>query len=109
MMPTGFYYSFVAFDDGTPSGHETRYWLPRQLPDFSNPLELASMAKAAAQDFFYEHDGSEYKQHSWPFIFEIYQSEDGPPVARVPVSMDIEPVFEANWRKIEIMNTESAK
>lgn len=59
-------------------------------------IDLEIVAKKCAEDFDSNHDGWEY---SWPLDFLLYETEDGPSVAKVFVEKDVKPVFYARIRK----------
>jgi hypothetical protein len=49
-------------------------------------------AQACADDYHSNHDG--WESH-WPLTFVLYESEDGPEVARFHVERDYDPIFYA--------------
>lgn len=59
---------------------------------------LRDVAVDAAEDFHGNHDGWE---SVWPVDFTIYESEDGPPVARFEVERETVPQFHAWDRPLE--------
>ena len=69
--------------------HEVR--IPH-IYNITRPLEQRDIAELCAADYHAEHDGSE---SNWPLDFDLYESEDGPLVARLVVERDFEPQFMA--------------
>ena len=58
---------------------------------------LRDVAVDAAEDYHSNHDG--WESH-WPLMFTIYESEEGPPVARFEVERETVPAFHA-WDRTE--------
>lgn len=56
----------------------------------NHKLDTEMMANQCAQDYFDNHDGWE---SSWPLDLFLYETEDGPSVAKLSVEMEAEPVF----------------
>lgn len=56
------------------------------------PIEQREIAAICAKDYETEHDDWE---SAWPLEFALYETEDGPEVARLSVECDYEPVFSA--------------
>ena len=54
--------------------------------------DLDIVAADAAKNYFEYHDGWET---SWPQVFVLYLSEDGEPIGKCSVSMELEPSFSA--------------
>lgn len=50
-------------------------------------------AQDAADNYHSEHDGWEC---SWPLIFSLHESENGPEICRFSVNREAEPVFSAS-------------
>lgn len=51
------------------------------------------IAEDAAEDYHGNHDGWEA---TWPVVIHVYETEDGPEVARYEVERESEPVFTAS-------------
>lgn len=76
---------------------ESRYEL--ELPDpycLARPLEQSEIAELCADDYWSSHDGWEA---SWPLDFALFESEDGPEIARCLVDMEAVPQFHASRPK----------
>ena len=56
------------------------------------PLEARHLAERCADDFHSNHDGWECR---WPREFELYESEDGPAVAKLLIERESVPLFTA--------------
>lgn len=56
---------------------------------------LRDVAMDAAEDYHANHDGWE---SIWPLVFIIYESEEGPEIARFDVEREVEPHFYA-WER----------
>jgi hypothetical protein len=60
--------------------------------DLSDEHDLQDLAELAADDYHNNHDGWEA---SWPILFAIAATEDGPELARFSVEVESQPVFNA--------------
>ena len=56
---------------------------------------LRDVAVDAAEDFHGNHDGWEFV---WPLEITLYESEEGPPIARFDVEREVVPQFHA-WER----------
>jgi hypothetical protein len=83
-------YWYSVLEHGGDSRYDTKF---RRAPDFSDELDLEQMARLAADDYHSEHDGWE---SSWPLTFALYESEDGPEMARFEVDREAVPHFTAH-------------
>lgn len=61
--------------------------------DIHRPLEQQDIAEQCAEDFHSNHDGWEVV---WPREFVLYETEDGPTLARFEVDMEARPEFSAS-------------
>lgn len=72
------------------NGHsENRYCL------LATHRQWRDLAMDAAEDYHGNHDGWE---SPWPLEFVLYESEDGPPIARFDVEREVVPHFYA-WER----------
>jgi hypothetical protein len=61
--------------------------------DMTRPREQKQVAEECAQDFHSNHDGWECR---WPREFELFESEDGPAVAKLLIERESVPLFTAH-------------
>ena len=87
MTATTMWYSTDSYGD------ESRFevGLPRAY-DLDDRLDQRGLAIRCAENFHSEHGGWEC---SWPLVFKVYESEDGPEIARFSVDRDVAPLFTA--------------
>lgn len=81
MKERTFYYSTPETGDG-----------PWQFESMWDRDDLRFVAESAAEDYYDNHDGWEA---SWPKVFAIHESADGPVVALFEVHRDFSPTFSA--------------
>lgn len=84
-MTSRFWYAVIEDDPDTRHECSQNHYLPR-------PLEAQSAAEDAADDYYANHDGWE---SPWPLIIALYETEDGPEIARYLVELEHEPAFYA--------------
>jgi len=78
-----------------PDLGESRYIVPGTHV-FTDELDYTWAAEAAAENYWYHHDGWDC---SWPLIFVLHRTEDGPELGRFFVDVEARPSFSAMREK----------
>ncbi len=68
---------------------KSRYWYVS--PWVRTPSHMF-LAECCAEDYHGNHDG---RKCDWPLVFVLFDTEDGPEIARFTVELEILPAFNA--------------
>lgn len=91
-----FYYYFDRYNNEDPSNFEKHNCYEVTFHKLHNEWDYEDLAEECARDFFYEHDGWEYRDWQGNERFFFLYKEDMTFLGKYSVSMDIEPVFMAS-------------